>query len=237
MNISKRLKTVASFIPGGTVLADIGTDHAYLPIYVVQKGLITRAICGDVREGPVQMAMKHVQEAKLEKSISIRSGDGLEVIRPDDHVDCVTICGMGGSLIATILEKGKDRLKTVQRLILQPNNGEEFVRRWLMENNWQLVAERIIEEEGHIYEILVADRGNGRQSDTIPEKELFFGPYLLKERNQIFLMKWEREKRALHQVLQQLEKATLTDEIREKKARIHRKLVWIEEVLTSDEGS
>lgn len=234
MNISERLKIIASFIKKDSVLADIGTDHAYLPIYALKQGLIQRAICGDVSKGPLQMARKHVREKGLENKIAIRLGDGLDVIRPDDQVDCVTICGMGGSLINEILDKGKERLHSVKRLILQPNNGEEFVRRWLMENNWELISERILEEEGHIYEILVAEPGDGKKPYTCLEKELLFGPFLLKERNRIFQLKWEREKIAMQQVLKQLEQATATPEILKKRKSFTKKIHWIEEVLADD---
>lgn len=234
MNISERLKIIASFIKKDSVLADIGTDHAYLPIYALKQGSIHRAICGDVSKGPLRMAQKHVREKGLEDKIALRLGDGLDVIRPDDRVDCVTICGMGGFLISEILDEGKERLLPVKRLILQPNNGEELVRRWLMENNWELISERILEEEGHIYEILVAEPGDGKKPYTCLEKELLFGPFLLKEKNRIFRMKWEREKIAMQQVLKQLEQAIETPEILKKMESFRKKIRWIEEVLADD---
>ena len=183
------------------------------------------------------MARKHVKHARLEEKISIRLGDGLKVIQPEEQIDCITICGMGGSMIASILEEGRSRLAPVKRLILQPNHGEEIIRRWLMDHDWELCDERIIEEEGHIYEILVAKPGDGHKPYINADKELFFGPFLLREKTPIFQLKWKQEKKALEHVLEQLEKASNSEEIREKKADITRKIGWIEEVLSDGKRS
>lgn len=234
MNLSNRLKTVASLIPKGSVLADIGTDHAYLPIYALQNGIICRAICGDVREGPLLAARKNVREANLEDEIVIRKGDGLAVIEPDDQVDCITICGMGGSLITSILEQGKDQLTSVKALILQPNNAAEQVRHWLINHNWKLAQEIILEEEGHIYEILLARPDSGVRRSTYSEKALLFGPFLLKEKSVPFQKKWAREKREWIRILDELQKAEETPEIQRKKADLERKINWYEEVFSNE---
>lgn len=104
-NLSKRLEKVASFVPKGAIVADIGSDHAYLPCYLVHKGIIQKAVAGEVVKGPYQSALKKVKEEGLENQITVRLADGLEAIESADHVDTITIAGMGGSLIVSILEK------------------------------------------------------------------------------------------------------------------------------------
>src|SRR5690625_2583408 len=97
--LNQRLKTVAKYI-SGDALVDIGSDHAYLPIYAINEKIIKSAICGEIARGPYESSVKNVQQNKLTEVIKIRLGDGLSVIRQRDDVDTITICGMGGPLIA-----------------------------------------------------------------------------------------------------------------------------------------
>lgn len=229
--LSSRLQLVADFIPKGFILADIGSDHAYLPCYVVKKGVVPYAIAGEVVEGPFQSALKQVREEGLSELISVRKGNGLEVI-DDNEVDCITIAGMGGTLISTILEEGKSKLKAVKRLILQPNISAISIRQWLLNNDFELIKEEIIEEDGKIYEVLVAERGvplKPYQSDI--DKGLLMGPYLLKSKNNVFEKKWLEEKRNWENILLQLSRASETEENIQKIKDIKRKINMVEEVL------
>lgn len=108
-------------------------------------------------EGPFLSAKKQVEDAQLTDQVEVRFGNGLEVITPGE-VDCITIAGMGGTLIASILEAGKDKLDNGPRLILQPNVSAKSIRTWLMDNGWSLVGEEILEEDDKLYEILVAEK-------------------------------------------------------------------------------
>jgi tRNA (adenine22-N1)-methyltransferase len=228
--LSKRLETVVSFIPEGSRIADIGSDHAYLPCYAVDKGIAVSGIAGEVAEGPFQSAVKQVKYSQLENVISVRKGDGLEVISPND-TDCITIAGMGGALIASILEQGKDKLEGVSRLILQPNVGAVSIRRWLLENGWELKAERILEEDNKIYEILAADKGNPEAPYDNMERELLLGPFLLKENSSVFKRKWEQELKQWKNITEKMKNAEDSPELRERKAQIQSKIDLVEEVL------
>lgn len=229
--LSDRLLAVASRIPAESVLADIGSDHAYLPCYAVNNGLASKAIAGEVAEGPFLAAKQQVQKAGLEEQITVRKGDGLEVIQPGE-VDCVTIAGMGGALIVSILDQGKEKLDGVQRLILQPNVGAEHVRKWLLAHEWELVDEEIMEEDGKIYEVLTAERGQPeRPYSRKKELELLVGPMLLAQKNDVFFKKWKREAAQLERVIEELKKAEDQAVVSAKKQEVTRELQLIKEAI------
>jgi tRNA (adenine22-N1)-methyltransferase len=228
--LSARLQAVADFIPKGFKLADIGSDHAYLPCYVVKKGIVPFAIAGEVVEGPFQSALRQVREEELSEQISARKGNGLEVINPNE-VDCITIAGMGGALISSILESGKEKLLNVNRLILQPNISAISIREWLMENGWELVGEKILEEDGKIYEVLVAERGNPNQPYKNLHKGLLLGPFLLEEKNAVFIKKWQEEKKNWERILTSLAEANESEEVLSKIKELNEKILIVEEVI------
>ncbi|WLR56310.1 tRNA (adenine(22)-N(1))-methyltransferase TrmK [Mesobacillus subterraneus] len=230
--LSDRLEAVANYIPEGASLADIGSDHAYLPCNVVKKGTVTMAIAGEVAEGPFQSAIEQVREENLTEKISVRKGDGLEVIQPGE-VDCITIAGMGGTLISTILEQGKSKLEGVSRLVLQPNVGSFAVRKWLVDSGWELVKEEILEEDGKIYEILVAEKGEPMKPYQHIDFDIgiLFGPFLLKEKSKVFIEKWNGEKRNWERILKQLDEAVQNDDTESKRQELKMKLKMAEEAL------
>ena len=221
--ISKRLELVASFVPQGAVLLDVGSDHAYLPIELVEKGKIERAIAGEVVEGPYQSAVKNVESHGLKEKIQVRLANGLAAFEEADQVSVITIAGMGGRLIATILEEGLDKLGNVQRLILQPNNREDDLRIWLQDNDFQIVAESILEEAGKFYEILVVEAGQMKLSAS----DVRFGPFLSKEVSPVFIKKWQKEATKLEFALNQIpeknleERQVLADKIQAIKEVLH----------------
>jgi tRNA (adenine22-N1)-methyltransferase len=229
--LSKRLNAVADFIPEGAILADIGSDHAYLPCHVVKAGKVTYAIAGEVVEGPFQSAKKQVEIEGLSKKVDVRKGNGLQVIEAGE-VECITIAGMGGALIATILEEGKEKLEGVKRLVLQPNISAISIRLWLLENGWSLTNEAILEEDGKIYEILVAEKGDPKLAYTENmECELLFGPFLSRQKNEAFIQKWTAEQKNWERILEQLSQSRQTQEKREKEMELQKKISMTKEVL------
>ena len=221
--ISKRLELVASFVPQGAILLDVGSDHAYLPIELVERGKIKSAIAGEVVEGPYQSAVKNVEANGLKEKIQVRLANGLAAFEEADQVSVITIAGMGGRLIARILEEGLDKLANVERLILQPNNREDDLRIWLQENGFQIVAESILEEAGKFYEILVVEVGQMKLSAS----DVRFGPFLSKEVSPVFVQKWQKEAEKLEFALGQIpeknleERQVLVDKIQVIKEVLH----------------
>ena len=205
--ISKRLELVASFVPQGAILLDVGSDHAYLPIELVERGQIEAAIAGEVVDGPYQSAVKNVEAHGLKEKIQVRLANGLAAFEEADQVSVITIAGMGGRLIATILEEGLDKLVNVERLILQPNNREDDLRIWLQDHGFQIVAESILEEAGKFYEILVVEAGQMKLSAS----DVRFGPFLSKEISPIFVQKWQKEAAKLEFALSQIPEKNLEE--------------------------
>lgn len=204
-HLSARLACVASLVPAGARVADIGSDHAYLPAALVLDGRIDFAIAGEVVKGPYENAVREIKDHQLEGQVIPRLADGLAAIEPADKVDTITIAGMGGSLIASILEKDKNKLTGIKRLVLQPNVGESQLREWLMNNHYQIMTEKIIEEDNHIYEIIVAE------PSVVPFRyskyELDFGPFLLENKGPIFKKKWQEYLQREAHVIDQMQKA------------------------------
>ncbi|MCM3712850.1 tRNA (adenine(22)-N(1))-methyltransferase [Halalkalibacter oceani] len=229
--LSNRLIKVADYVPPGATVADIGSDHAYLPCYLCLQHAGTRAIAGEVNEGPFQSAKEQVARTGLSGRIDVRKGNGLEVIEPGE-ADVITIAGMGGSLITSILEEGKEKLEGVSRLVLQPNVAAEVIRAWLRANQWVLTAEEILEEDEKVYEILVAERGDdaGLYAGDV-EKKLLLGPYLLKQKNEAFQKKWRHELTNWKRILDQQARATETEELRQRQKQLQNQINIVEEVL------
>jgi tRNA (adenine22-N1)-methyltransferase len=232
VKLSHRLSTVAKYIPKGSFMADIGSDHAYLPSYAILNNIALRAVAGEVVKGPFLSAKTQVEKLNLQSKITVRLANGLFAIE-DEAIDCITICGMGGPLIAEILEKGKNKLNSVHRLILQPNVGSHVVRKWLFENGWKIEMEEIIEEDTKIYEIIVADKGLDLENyKTNFNKKIFFGPYLMLERNSAFKKKWDNELNSLYLALESMKKAKQSNEVIEKGNELTERIKQIEEVLS-----
>ena len=227
LDLSQRLAAVGEFVPESARLADIGSDHAYLPVALMLKGKIKYAVAGEVVQGPYESARKQVQKDGLEDRITVRLANGLDAIQPQDAITAVTIAGMGGSLIRGILAAGKlhQRLSGQERLILQPNIGERTLRSWLQENQYKIQSEKILEENKKIYEIIVAEKE--QKPVTYNEMELMFG-FLLEEKSEIFKSKLTRELQQRKAIREQLKQAA-NQEARQK--QIEQEIQMIEEVL------
>ncbi|WKN28746.1 tRNA (adenine(22)-N(1))-methyltransferase TrmK [Apilactobacillus kunkeei] len=200
--LSQRLKVVADFVPQNSRVADIGSDHAYLPVYLMKQKQIEFGIASEVAKGPLDNAIQEIKAEGLSNRIDTRLADGLLSVQPEDKIDCVTIAGMGGTLIKNILENGKSHLSGDELLILQPNVGEDRLRTWLMNNQYEISDETILREDGHTYEIIVAKKTD--ETVKYSQQEIKFGPYLLKQHSDVFVEKWENEIERIEMVIQQM---------------------------------
>lgn len=207
IELGERLTRVASFVPNGSKVCDVGSDHAYLPVYLIQNDQIACAIAGEVVEGPYLSAKQTVCDYRMENRIEVRLGDGLQILSKEDDITAVTICGMGGELISRILEAGYNggHLNGRERLILQPNVAEHFVREWLMNHSYHIVEETVVEDNHRLYEIIVAEPVDKRVEYT--ERELKYGPILLKESSELSVAKWNRMNRKNKEILEQLQQS------------------------------
>lgn len=153
--LDKRLQAVASLVRKDAVLADVGSDHAFLPIYLIQQGKISAAVASDINEGPIASAKKNVAANGLTDCISLVCTDGLHGIETYCPTD-VVIAGMGGELIAQILSQAPFVCDPSIRLILQPMSRQEKLRAFLAQNGFLITQEVIVDTTGRLYQIICA---------------------------------------------------------------------------------
>lgn len=230
MQLSKRLSAVASLVSEGSRLADIGTDHGYVPIALVDCGKIPSAIAMDVNQGPLLRAREHIREKHLENYIQTRLSDGVCALEPGE-ADSVLIAGMGGMLVMRILDAGRNHWDSVKEWILQPQSDLDKVRRFLAEEGFEITAEDMIKEDGKYYPMMRVVRG---KPYTCEEKEYYFGKLLIENRSEV-LKEWLfREETKMEQVIAGLDHQS-SDTARERKTELLKYLELIREVLTEYE--
>lgn len=157
MKLDKRLKCIADMVPQGSKVADIGTDHAYLPVYLMEEGIAKSAVAADIADGPLHAAAGTIQKAGLTDTVKVKKSDGLLALGEND-ADTVIVAGMGGSTIKQILAEGAYMLNSVTTLILQPMNDAAMLREHLYSTGWDITKETLVEEAGYIYQIIFAQK-------------------------------------------------------------------------------
>lgn len=194
MELSKRLQAVANLVTVGYKTADIGTDHAYIPIYLIQQERIPSAIAMDINKGPLERAKKHVEENGLSEQICLRLSDGLEMLQPEE-AQSIVIAGMGGGLICRILKNSWAVTQSLEECILQPQSEIAKVRAFLLEEGFLFIQEDMVLEEGKYYPMMKVHVPNGisQMQDTWSETELRYGKYLLKNRHPVLKQFLEKE--------------------------------------------
>lgn len=223
--LNQRLKTVSEYIVGDA-LVDIGSDHAYLPIYAVNENIIKKAICGEIARGPYDSSVKNVQQNKLSDDIKIRLGDGLSVLRSMDDADTITICGMGGPLIASIIESGMKFVQGTPRFIVQANTYPYPIRKIMAEHNYKITEELQLKDGPHFYDIIVFD--HSKETVEYSEAELRFGPVNIEKREPVFIGQLEREKSHMEKILNGINDR---EKNIDKVERLESNLKYVDEVL------
>lgn len=153
MDISKRLKTIADMVSKCNCCADIGTDHGYIPIYLIKKGICNRVIASDINKGPIEKAKKNVKLEGLENFIQCRTGGGLTTIKPGE-ADSAIIAGMGGNLIRDIVEESKEVFRSLDYIIVQPVQNPEILREYIYTEGYEILQEDLCIDEDKYYEII-----------------------------------------------------------------------------------
>ena len=180
MKLTARLEKIASLIDSGKKIADIGTDHGYIPAYLLSEGIIDFAVLGDVNKGPLENAKSEIIALGFEDKCNLRLGNGLDILAPGE-VDQIIIAGMGGQLISQILEVGKNVSRSAEKLILQPMQGQEDLRKYLDKSGYSIIGEYLEKEDFRIYEIIVASYDKDKnlrvsKESTLPVDEVL--PYI-----------------------------------------------------------
>ena len=189
MNIGDRLEAIGKLVPQGCVLADIGTDHAYLPVWLLEQGKIASAIAGDIAEGPCLAAKNTVSMHGMKGKVEVRLGSGLKVLQAGE-ADCIAIAGMGASTMIEILEADMPLAVEAKRLVLQPMAGAASLRKWLIQNGWHIVAEDLVADGRHLYEIMAVERG---ESEAFSDAVLEIGPSLIEAKHPLLAQQFARQ--------------------------------------------
>lgn len=184
MLLSLRLQRAYEFLEPELVLADVGCDHAFLAIEAVLRSKITKAYAIDNKKEPLKRAEQNIHSAGLENQVFPLLNDGLENLPKD--VRQLSICGLGGGLIASILDH--EKIKQIQTLVLGTNKDALLIRKKLEELKFQIVGEDIVYEDGVFYELIKAIPGESR----LNKRELYFGPILRKTKGEAFILKWKK---------------------------------------------
>lgn len=205
--LSKRLKQVADMVKKCNVIADIGTDHGYIPIYLVKNGIAKRAVAADISPGSCKKAQLNIGISHLSDLIDVRCGNGLEVIEKGEKIDAIVIAGMGGLMTISVLESSKDTVEGAEQLVLQPQRDIDKVRRYLHSIGYKITDEKMIVESDKFYNIINAEKGNEEYNDI----EYLFGRKLIESKSSVLNEYVEREDNKILKVLENLENKEMKD--------------------------
>ena len=218
--LSERLRTVAGMVTVGNAVCDVGCDHGFVPIYLVQQGISPKVIAMDLREGPLRAAREHVAAYGLEGQIVTRLSDGLHNYGKNE-ADTLICAGMGGGLMMRILAEDREKTDSFRELILQPQSEVEKFRRFLRESGYRILDEEMLREDGKFYQaIRAAGAGNGecgkeaRMDEKLCKLQDRYGPVLLQKKTPVFFEFLEREAALYEEILENLRKQEGMDERR-----------------------
>lgn len=239
LQLSKRLQAVANLVGEAGVVADVGTDHGYIPVYLVSFGKAERAIALDVNEGPLLRAKEHICQFHLEEQIKTRRSDGLSELQPGE-AEVLVIAGMGGALMMRILDEGEEIARTARRLVLQPQSELFSFRRYLTEHGYCITAEDMVYEDGKFYSMMAAVwRGDDARDSCVKtcargiwsaSVSLKYGALLIADRHPVLRQYLEYQQGQKQKILKSLENNARQD-VTERKVQVLLELEEIERLL------
>lgn len=204
MQLSKRLQAVADLVTPGSRLADVGTDHGYIPIWLYEQGRISSGIAMDLREGPLSRAKDNILVHGLQSGIETRLSDGLDRLLPGE-ADSIVIAGMGGMLVTRILSQGQAVLDSVQELILQPQSDLDVVREYLHRTGFAIIGEDMVFEDGKYYPMLKAVHGENTDDRNV---WFLYGRLLLENHHPVLKSYLQKEFEGCRKLLEKLGQAS-----------------------------
>ena len=236
IKLSKRMKAVAAMVTSGGVLADVGTDHGYIPIALIQRQKIKSAIAMDINKGPLARAQDNIASAQLGDYIQTRLSDGVAALG-EGEADSILIAGMGGELVIHILSEGEKVCKAASELILQPQSDIRKVREYLRLHHYKIVDEDMICEDGKYYPMMRVinvelDNAWMKMDEQTRVACDIYGPLLLRNGNPVLRRFLVRQHRQLTQILQTLQAQTLSEKIETRIAEVSEELQYNESAYT-----
>lgn len=223
VKISNRLTTASALVTQGYTLADVGTDHGYIPIYLLQQEKIPSAIAMDINEGPLERAKEHIALYGLQAYIQTRLSDGVAALKPGE-VEAVLIAGMGGGLVMHILQDGEQVCRTAKELILQPQSEIERVREFLREEGYTILAEDMVYEDGKFYPMMKVqyqgETENAQKASEVLKLSDLYGGLLLQNRHPVLKTFLEKEKLIYTGIKENLAKQPVSEKIRMRLAEV-----------------
>ena len=193
MQLSERLNTILSLVSQSKCVADVGCDHGFVSIELINRKIAENVIAMDIRQGPLMRAQEHIMQTRLSDKIQTGLSDGVAALKPGE-ADSLIIAGMGGNLVIHILENGKETVKDMKQCILQPQSEIQKVRKYLRENDFKIIEEKMVFEDGKYYPMMKAVPSSNISKN---ENKLYdrFGEYLLETKNPVL------EKYLKHQLI------------------------------------
>ena len=234
IQLSQRLQAVADLAEDAGVVADVGTDHGYIPLFLIACGKAQRAIAMDINEGPLQRAREHIRQYNQQERIETRLSDGLSKLRPGE-ARTIVIAGMGGALMKRILTEGEATAHAADCLVLQPQSELPMFRRFLVEYGYRILREDMVYEDGKFYSMMAvkwteSDVGDNLQAMT--EADFKYGPLLRARKHPVLRKYLLRQKEQKQKILERLGKNARQD-VSERRAQIREELEEIEVLLKS----
>lgn len=226
MKLSKRLETVASFVTQGSNIADIGTDHGYVPIFLVKEHIAEHVLAMDVRKGPLERATAHIESFGLSEKIETRLSDGLSAMKQGE-ADTVIIAGMGGELIIHIIENGRFLWDSIRHWILSPQSDLDKVRKYLEKSGFAIADESMLVQDGKYYTVMsVIPGGMSAQSSV----QCLYGKALIEKKDPVLKTYLEKEKNIKEALLVRIGQNDTTG-AKERLMILKQELCWIKEAL------